>query len=142
MDWWKTDNRNMPWREGNRRGGTKQVEQYKDDADGCRSRTRGSLPARYGKTESRNGGNRRNQTQQREKRKGSVDFPPSGEGMRQEQAGQGTQTIQTNENGWDELVRSLGLDGRAMSQVIWAVYWPCCPTSCWACLQVGHNRWA
>ena len=31
--------------------------------------------------------------------------------MRQEQAGQGTQTIQTNENGWDELVRSLGLDG-------------------------------
>ena len=40
-----------------------------------------------------------------------LDPEPGRVQRRQEQAGQGTQTIQTNENGWDELVRSLGLDG-------------------------------
>ena len=113
MDWWKTDNRNMPWREETAEEERKRVERYKDVpmvvAPGQEEAYLQDMERRKAETEEQT--ESKPKQREKEEKEVSTSAVSAGEGMRQEQAGQGTQTIQTNENGWDELVRSLGLDG-------------------------------
>ncbi len=108
MDWWKTDNRNMPWREE-----TAEEERYKDVpmviAPGQEEAYLQDMEKREAGTEKQ----ARQEPEQREKVETEVktSSAETAEEIQQEQTGQGTQAVQTNENGWDGLVRSLGLDG-------------------------------
>ena len=113
MDWWKTDNRNMPWREETAEEERKRVERYKDVpmvvAPGQEEAYLQDMERRKAETEEQT----ESKPKQREKeaKEVQVSTVSTEKTIREEPSGQEPQTIQTNENGWDGLTRFLGLEG-------------------------------
>lgn len=110
MDWWKTDNRNMPWREETAEEKRKRVKRYKDVpmviAPGQEEAYLQDMERRKAETEEQTG----QESEQREKEV-QVFTVSTEKTVREDPSGQEAQTIQTNENGWDGLTRFLGLEG-------------------------------
>lgn len=113
MDWWQMENKNMPWREETAGEERKRAERYKDVpmvvAPGQEEAYLQDLERRKTRTEEQ----ARQESEQREKVEKEVQTSAvsTEEEVLQKQTGQETRSAQTNENGWDGLVRSLGLDG-------------------------------
>lgn len=113
MDWWQMENKNMPWREETAGEERKRAERYKDVpmvvAPGQEEAYLQDLERRKTGTEEQ----ARQESEQREKVEKEVQSSAvsTEEEVLQKQTGQETRSAQTNENGWDGLVRSLGLDG-------------------------------
>ena len=110
MDWWKTDNRNMPWREETAEEERKRTERYKDVpmvvAPGHEEAYLQDMERRKAETDEQTG----QESEQREK-EAQASTVSTEKTVREEPSGQEAQTIQTNENGWDGLTRFLGLEG-------------------------------
>lgn len=116
MDWWKTGSENMPWmdwKNGENEEERQRAERYKDVPlvvapgqeeaylqDMARHEAVATEPV---KTESEQ--RETENPEEREPTRSSL------EEVQEEQAGQEAQAAQTNENGWDSLVRTLGLEG-------------------------------
>lgn len=119
MDWWKTGKKEVPMWYGNNRESEeerKQAERYKGVplviAPGQEEAYLQGM-ARHKVTAT---GQARTEGEQREKvekveEEVQEQTVPADEEAREEQTVQEVQTGQTNESGWDTLVRSLGLEG-------------------------------
>ena len=115
MDWWKTGKKEVPMWYGNNRESEeerKQAERYKGVplviAPGQEEAYLQGM-ARHKVTAT---GQARTEGEQREKvEKVEEETVSTDEEAREEQTVQEMQAGQTNENGWDTLVRSLGLEG-------------------------------
>ena len=114
-DWWKTGKTGMPMWYGNNReseGGRNRAERYKDVplvvAPGQEETYLQGLARREATTT----GQAHAESEQREKvEEVQEQTIPTEEEAREEQTAQEAQAAQTNENGWDSLVRTLGLEG-------------------------------
>ena len=113
MDWWKTDNGNMPWREEIAGAERKRAEQYKDVpivvAPGQEEAYLQDMERRKTGTEEQ-AGQESEQREKEEKERQTVTVSTE-KTIREEPSGQEPQAAQTNENGWDGLTRFLGLEG-------------------------------
>ena len=113
MDWWKTDNGNMPWREEIAEAERKRAERYKDVpivvAPGQEEAYLQDLERRKTGTEEQ-AGQESEQREKEEKERQTVTVSTE-KTVREEPSGQEPQAAQTNENGWDGLTRFLGLEG-------------------------------
>lgn len=114
-DWWKTGKTGMPMWYGNNReseGERNRAERYKDVplvvAPGQEETYLQGLARREATTT----GQAHAESEQREKvEEVQEQTIPTEEEAREEQTAQEAQAAQTNENGWDSLVRTLGLEG-------------------------------
>ena len=88
MDWWKTDNRNMPWREETAEEERKRVERYKDVpmvvAPGQEEAYLQDMERRKAETEEQT--ESKPKQREKEEKEVSTSAVSAGEGMRQEQA--------------------------------------------------------
>lgn len=116
MDWWKKGQENMPWmnwKNGEAEAERERTERYKDVPLVI---ARGQEEAYLQEMASREAaatGQARAESEQRETGNPEVQEQtvPAEEETREEQTVQEAQAAQTNENGWDSLVRTLGLEG-------------------------------
>ena len=116
MDWWKKGQENMPWmnwKNGEAEAERERTERYKDVPLVI---ARGQEEAYLQEMASREAaatGQARPESEQRETGNPEVQEQtvPAEEETREEQTVQEAQAAQTNENGWDSLVRTLGLEG-------------------------------
>ena len=114
-DWWKTGKTEMPMWYGNNReseGERNRAERYKDVPLVVAPGQEEAYLQYMAKHEATTTGQAHVEGEQREKveevQKQTVSAE---EEAREEQTVQEAQTAQTNENGWDSLVRNLGLEG-------------------------------
>lgn len=114
-DWWKTGKTEMPMWYGNNReseGERNRAERYKDVPLVVAPGQEEAYLQYMARHEATTTGQAHVEGEQREKveevQKQTVSAE---EEAREEQTAQEAQTAQTNENGWDSLVRNLGLEG-------------------------------
>ena len=116
MDWWKKGQENMPWmdwKNGEPEADRGRAERYKDVplviAPGQEEAYLQGMARREGTAT----GQARTEDEPREKVEKEVreQTAPAEEEIQEEQTVQEVQVAQTNENGWDSLVRTLGLEG-------------------------------
>ena len=113
MDWWKTDNRNMPWREEIAGAERKRAERYKDVpivvAPGQEEAYLQDMERRKTGTEEQAG--QESEQREKEEKERQTATVSTEKTVREEPSGQEPHAAQTNENGWDGLTRFLGLEG-------------------------------
>ena len=115
-DWWKTGKTGMPMWYGNNReseGGRNRAERYKDVPLVVAPGQEETYLQGLARREATMTGQVHAESEQREKVEEGVQEQtvPTEEEAREEQTVQEAQAAQTNENGWDSLVRTLGLEG-------------------------------
>ena len=116
MDWWKTGKTEMPMWYGNNReseGERNRAERYKDVPLVVAPGQEEAYLQYMARHEATMTGQVHAESEQREKVEEGVQEQtvPTEEEAREEQTVQEAQAAQTNENGWDSLVRTLGLEG-------------------------------
>ena len=116
MDWWKTGKTEMPmWYGSNREseGERNRAERYKDVPLVVAPGQEEAYLQYMARHEATTTGQAHAEGEQREKVEEEVQEQtvPAEEEAREEQTVQEAQAAQTNENGWDSLVRTLGLEG-------------------------------
>lgn len=114
-DWWKTGKTGMPMWYGNNReseGGRNRAERYKDVPLVVAPGQEETYLQYIARREATTTGQAHAESEQREKvEEVQEQTIPTEEEAREEQTAQEAQAAQTNENGWDSLVRTLGLEG-------------------------------
>ena len=112
MDWKKTGN-GMPLWTGERQAQRQRAERYKNVPLIVAPGQEEAYLRDMARQETSETGQTKTETEQREKVKKEVREQTvlSSEGIPERQDNQEMQATQTNENGWDGLVRSLGLEG-------------------------------
>lgn len=113
MDWWKTGSENMPWmdwKNGENEEERQRAERYKDVPLVVAPGQEEAYLQDMARHEAVATGPVKTESEQRETENPEEREPTrsSLEEVQEEQTGQATQT---NENGWDSLVRTLGLEG-------------------------------
>lgn len=115
MDWWKTGKTEMPMWYGNNRESEEErtrAERYKDVPLVVAPGQEEAYLQYMARHEVTATGQARTEGEQREKVEEEVQEQTiPAEETREEQSVQEAQAAQTNENGWDSLVRTLGLEG-------------------------------
>lgn len=116
MDWWKTEKTEMPMWYGNNReseGERNRAERYKDVPLVVAPGQEEAYLQYMARHEATTTGQAHAEGEQREKVEEEVQEQtvPTEEEAREEQTAQEAEAAQTNENGWDSLVRTLGLEG-------------------------------
>ena len=116
MDWWKKGQENMPWmdwKNGEPEADRGRAERYKDVPLVIAPGQEEAYLQGMAKREGTATGQARTEDEPREKVEKEVreQTAPTEEEIQEEQTVQEVQVAQTNENGWDSLVRTLGLEG-------------------------------
>lgn len=116
MDWWKKGQENMPWmdwKNGEPEADRGRAERYKDVPLVIAPGQEEAYLQGMAKREGTATGQARTEGEPREKLEKEVreQTVPAEEDTQEEQTVQNVQVAQTNENGWDSLVRTLGLEG-------------------------------
>lgn len=116
MDWWKKGQENMPWmdwKNGEAEAERERAERYKDVPLVIARGQEEAYLQEMASRETAATGQARPEGEQRETGDPEVQEQtvPAEEETREEQSVQEAQAAQTNENGWDSLVRTLGLEG-------------------------------
>lgn len=114
MDWWKKGQENMPWMDWKMgEAEAERTERYKDVPLVIARGHEEAYLQYIARHEATTAGQVRAEGEQREKVEEEVQEQtvPAEEETREEQSVQEAQVAQTNENGWDSLVRTLGLEG-------------------------------
>lgn len=116
MDWWKKGQENMPWmdwKNGEPEADRGRAERYKDVPLVIAPGQEEAYLQGMAKREGTATGQARTEGEPREKVEKEVreQTAPAEEEIQEEQTVQEVQVAQTNENGWDSLVRTLGLEG-------------------------------
>lgn len=116
MDWWKKGQENMPWmdwKNGEPEADRNRAERYKDVPLVIAPGQEEAYLQGMAKCEGTATGQARTEGEPREKVEKEVreQTVSAEEETQEEQIVQNVQVVQTNENGWDSLVRTLGLEG-------------------------------
>ncbi len=116
MDWWKKGQENMPWmdwKNGEPEADRGRAERYKDVPLVIAPGQEEAYLQGMAKREGTATGQARTEGEPREKVEKEVreQTVSAEEDTQEEQTVQNVQVAQTNENGWDSLVRTLGLEG-------------------------------
>lgn len=116
MGWWKKGQENMPWmdwKNGEPEADRGRAERYKDVPLVIAPGQEEAYLQGMAKREGTATGQARTEDEPREKVEKEVreQTAPTEEEIQEEQTVQEVQVAQTNENGWDSLVRTLGLEG-------------------------------
>ena len=114
MDWWKKGQENMPWMDWkNGEAEAERAERYKDVPLVVAPGQEEAYLQYMARHEATTTGQARPESEQRKTGNPEVQEQtvPAEEETREEQSVQEAQAAQTNENGWDSLVRTLGLEG-------------------------------